>query len=326
MASAGHGNEAHGGPPSGRVLTYSELFLDEALTHLEHEEHARIIGEKKSYLNSGFFWIRVFIFFGAWIFIAERLISFSTRQDKSKDPALSLKAYAMAPLSTFVFALTLTFASFDWVMSLMPGWYSTIFGVTIFSGSVVAIMAALIVVSLSLKNHGILGDSVNVEHYHDLGKLMFGFTCFWAYVSFSQFFLIWYASIPEETVFYHLRWSDGPWKNVGLFIVAGHFVIPFWFLMSRNIKRRIPLLQMAAAWMLFMHLVEVYWLILPNYAAARHISAASPEALAFHWLDAACVLGVGGIFLAMVFFRMTKHPVIPVGDPRLPRALKFENF
>lgn len=326
-AAAGHeGGHGEHGAPSGHIRTYSELFSEEGINELEHHEHMEIMSRKATFLDQKFFWFRVLVYFASWIFIAQRLFKFSTDQDKSKNPANSMKSYAMAPLSTFVFALTLTFASFDWVMSLLPNWYSTIFGVTIFAGSVVTIMATLILVSLSLKKNGILGDAVNTEHYHDLGKLMFGFTCFWAYVSFSQFFLTWYASIPEETVFYHLRWSDGPWKPVCLFIVGGHFLFPFWLLMSRNIKRRVPVLAFAAAWMLFMHLVEVYWLVLPNYAAARHLSAADPNALSFHWLDIACLLGVGGVYLALVFFRMTQHPVVPVGDPRLARSLKFENF
>src|SRR5207253_2705343 len=139
-----------------------------------------------------------------------------------------------------LFALTITFAAFDWIMSLDPMWYSTIFGVVIFAQSTVVNMAMLILVTMLLKRSGILGNAVHEEHYHDMGKLMFGWLVFWAYVSFSQFFLIWYGNIPEELSFYHLRWNDngGTWRNVGLALIILRFAIPFWFVMSRNIKRR----------------------------------------------------------------------------------------
>ena len=282
----------------------------------EHRIHEEVMAKKAPYLNRTFFIVRAVIYLLVWSFLATRLFGFSTRQDTTQDPKLTVAAQRFAPGATILFALTLTFAAFDWIMSLNPAWFSTIFGVTIFAGSVVAMYATLIVVTMGLRESGLIKDAITVEHFHDLGKLMFGFLIFWAYVSFSQFMLIWYAALPEETTFYHLRWDVGPWKSVSLFIVFAHFVVPFFLILSRNTKRRLPILRLGAMWLLAMHAVEMYWLIMPNYAHGE---------VSLHWLDATCLLGVGGIYLAAVFHRMTKHPLIPVGDPRLSRALSFEN-
>jgi hypothetical protein len=201
-------------------------------------------------------------------------------------------------------------------MSLDPFWYSTIFGVVIFACSAVVNMANLIVVTLILRNKGPLKDAVTVEHFHDMGKLMFGWLVFWAYVSFSQFFLIWYAGIPEEIAFFHRRWTDnaGTWKLLGIGLVAVKFAVPFWLVMSRNVKRRVGALAFGAVIILVMHVLEMYWYVMPNLGA-----------FAPHWLDIASLLGVGGIYLGAVLHAMAGNSLVPIGDPRLVRALKFEN-
>jgi hypothetical protein len=201
-------------------------------------------------------------------------------------------------------------------MSLLPTWFSTIYGVTIFAGSVVCMYATMIVVTQSLRDAGHLKNAINVEHYHDLGKLLFGFLVFWAYVSFAQFMLIWYAAIPEETTFFHHRWDVGPWMWVSLAIVVVHFVVPFFLLLSRNVKRRTWAVKIGALWLIGMHVVEMYWQVMPYFGGGE---------ISLHWMDFACLLGVAGTYLAVVFYRMTKYPLIPIGDPRLARSLAFEN-
>lgn len=275
----------------------------------------KVAAKKRPWLNRNAFLVRAVIYFAIWLFLATRLFGFSTSQDSSKDPKLTLAAQSFAPGGTILFGLSLTFAAFDWLMSLNPGWYSTIFGVTIFAGSVVAIFATLILVTMALRDDGLLKDVLKVEHFHDMGKLLFGFMVFWAYVNFSQFMLIWYASLPEETVYFHLRWDVGPWKNISLAIVFLHFVVPFFTIVSRNAKRRLSILRIGAIILLAMHCVEMYWIVMPNYKGGES---------SFHWMDAACFLGVGGLYLALVFNRMTKHPLIPIGDPRLARSLHHE--
>lgn len=290
----------------------------EAAQHEAHGIiHQQIIAKKKPYLNQSFFLVRVVIYFAVWILLAVKLFGYSTEQDKSKSPELTLKAQRFAPLGAVLFALTLTFAMFDWVMSLEPTWFSTIFGVVMFATGVISSLSVLILFTLALKRSGPLEGAVTIEHYHDLGKLLFGFLVFWAYVSFSQFMLIWYAALPEETTFFHNRYDVAPWKTISYAIVLFHFVLPFFWLMSRWFKRNLGRLQIGALIVLVMHVVEMYWYVMPNLSIGHPVS--------FHWMDLMCLLAVGGIYAGFVLFRMTKFPLVPVGDPRLERSLQFQN-
>ena len=297
VAAEGHG--AHGDP--------------HALIH--HE----VMEAKAPYLNKSFFLIRAALYFLIWGFLATKFFDLSASQDKSKDPQLTLRAQRLAPAATFLFALSLTFAAFDWIMSLEPSWFSTIFGVVIFACGVVSSYAVIILVTLAMrKTGGPLEGAITVEHYHDLGKLMFGFLVFWAYVQFSQFMLIWYAALPEETTWFHNRWDHAPWSTVTTFVIVGHFVVPFFWLLSRNFKRNLGRLQVGAAFLLLMHVVDMYWFVMPNVFQGK-------DGFSFHWLDIACLLGVGGVYCAFVFRHMTKHALVPIGDPRLQRSLHFQN-
>lgn len=278
----------------------------------------KIIEKKRPYLNQTFFLIRVAIYFSVWVLLAVRLFGHSTAQDKSKDKKLTLSMQRFAPPATFLYGITLTFAAFDWIMSLEPTWFSTIFGVIIFACGVVSSLAVIILVTLALRASGPLKGAVTIEHYHDLGKLMFGFLVFWAYVQFSQFMLIWYAALPEETTFYHNRWAHAPWDTVSLALILVHFVVPFFWTISRTFKRNVGRLQIGAAIILVMHVVDMYWFVMPNYLLGQ-------PGFSFHWLDAACLLAVAGIYGAFVFNRMTQHALVPVGDPRLERSLQFLN-
>lgn len=322
--SAEHGEGEHGGHGGHHEHVAGQRLSEE---QIEHTLHTEVMESKRAFLSPGFFGVRAVIYFLFWGLISQWLFRNSTRQDTTKDPLLTAKSQGMAPAITFGLALTTTFAAFDWVMSLLPNWYSTIFGVQIFATTMVAIFSVLTLMAYGLRASGASGNTITTEHFHDLGKLLFGFNVFWAYISFSQFFLIWYASIPEETVFFHLRWSEGPWKSVSLAILFLHFVLPFALLLSRNTKRYAgqKVLVLAAALLLTMHVVEMYWLVMPNYAAARGIGPRMAESLAPHWMDLACLLGVVGVYGAAVFYRMSQHPVVPVGDPRFGRSKRFEN-
>jgi hypothetical protein len=311
----GHG-EGPGAPTAGRPLTQREI---------EHEAHGELLGKKSPYLNKSFFFARAALFLLAWAFIAWRMLSNSLSQDADKDKEWTRKAQRMAPWAIPVMALTSTFAAFDWYMSLLPSWYSTMFGVYLFAMGMVAFFATLNLVVMWLRKQGVLGEMVTVEHFHDTGKLLFGFNCFWAYIAFCQFFLIWYAGIPEEAEFYHLRWGEGPWKNVSIAIAILHFAVPFVLLMSRNVKRHFSGLASGAALLIVMHVVECYWLILPNYARATGVEPGEAHAFAPHLLDVLCLVGVGGVYFAAVLWRMSQHPLIAIGDPRLDRSRKFEN-
>lgn len=280
--------------------------------------HAQILAKKEPYLNVPFFSVRAIIYFVVWALLGFTYLGYSTKEDKSKNPEWTLKAQRLAPVATILFGFTLTFAAFDWLMSLDPAWFSTIYGVYIFSMSVVSSLATIILLAMALRDAGPLKNVVTVEHFHDLGKLMFGFNVFWAYIGFSQMMLIWYAALPEETTFYHMRWDDGSWATVSMVVLLGHFVVPFLFLISRNVKRRLPLLRVGAVLMLCMHVIDMYWTVMPNYTQ-------SALSVMDFVVGAACVVGIGGVYFAWVFFQMTKHALIPIGDPRLQRSIAFQN-
>lgn len=286
-------------------------------SHSEAEEalHHRLMEHKAVYLNKPFFYVRAAVYLIVWVLLASLYVRWSTSQDATGDPRLTKKMRSRSPLGLALFGLTLTFAAFDWLMSLEPAWYSTIFGVVLFAGAAMAIHALLILLALGLKATGDLDHSVNKEHFHDLGKMMFGFNCFWAYVSVSQYLLIYYAGIPEEATYYHHRWQDGSWQAVSIVLVVGHFALPFVLLMSRVVKRRLAWLGVGAAWMLVMHLVDLYWLVMP-YAS---------DAVSVHWLDVTCLMTTLGLYFSLVFRKMLGVPLVPVRDPRLARSLRFHN-
>ncbi len=308
----------HNRPPSAGSGTPVHVQVgrgpDERADHVEHEE---VMKSKNWYLNQTFFFGRLMAYFIIWYVLGFFLLKWSTDQDKSKDMGLTVKLARFSAPGIVLLTLTLTFAAFDWIMSLDPTWYSTIFGVTFFAGSMVCIFATLILVFLGFRNNGLLTKEVTVEHYHDLGKLLFGFMCFWAYVCFSQFMLIWYATIPEEVTFYHHRWDAGVWRNISLALIVLHFMVPFVFIMSRNIKRNLGLLRIGATLLITMHVIDIYWLIMPN---VPHQATFSPN-----FIDIFGFLGPVGIFLAVAFRRMNEYPILPVGDPRLQRSIHFVN-
>ena len=197
--------------------------------NLYHWSHTDILAEnhvlqgKAAYLNTPFFIIRTVFYFAVWIFLTRALYKLSIAQDKEYDENRTMRLHRISAPGMVAFAFTFTFASFDWLMSLNASWYSTAFGVYIYSGSVLSCLAFLTLTVIYLQRRGYLKDIITLEHYHDLGKLLFTFVVFWAYIAFAQYFLIWYGNIPEETQWYHARWG-GPWSVISMLLVFGHFV------------------------------------------------------------------------------------------------------
>lgn len=280
------------------------------------EGGSAVLRSKAPFLNTPFFLTRAVIYFVGWSAIALYFARTSRRQDETKDAALSIRLKRLAGPALIVVALTQTFASIDWVMSLDPEWYSTMFGVYWFAGSFVSFFAFLTLMVMALKRWGLLTDVVSVEHYHDLGKMLFAFTVFWAYIGFSQYFLIWYGNIPEETVFFRHR-LHGSWWSVSFLLSFGHFIVPFFFLMPRSVKRNAKLLTIGAAWMLLMHLVDVIWLVVPTL---------HPEGFHIGLSDILALVAVSGLFKGTLFRLLSGAPLVPVGDPRLSESLSFENM
>jgi hypothetical protein len=289
---------------------------DEAAHEEEHAHtaqeaalHHAVLEKKTGYLNTTGWVARGIGYLIVWCLIALAYFGWSRRQDEDRDPKHTVRMQSLAAPSLILFAGALTFAAFDWVMSLEAAWFSTIFGVIIFAGSAVSILALTILIGLSLYKRGLVGNAINPEHFHDLGKLMFGFICFWTYVQFSQWMLIWYAGIPEEATWFHKRWEGG-WQFVCYLLIFGHFVAPFVLLISRVQKRALRWLQVMCFWVIFMHIVDIYWFVLPQ-AGSFHVQPADIGALLF----------VGGVFFAYVFWQLGRVPLLPVGDPRLQRSL-----
>ena len=284
-------------------------------SHVEAMEHDALLAGKAAFLNPGFFTLRMVVYFAIWIALAVFFFRTSTRQDAGGDPALTRRMEVVAAPGMVVFALSLNFASFDLLMSLDPHWFSTIFGVYYFSGAVIGICAFLPLLLMWLQGAGRVPNAVTVEHYHDLGKLLFAFIVFWAYIAYSQYMLIWYGNLPEETGWFLKRQSNG-WEWVSLLLLFGHFLLPFLLLISRHVKRRPALLGIAALWMLAMHYVDLFWLAVPEF---------SPDAVRFGPVDLLALLGLGGLFVAGVALWLRRVPVIPEGDPRLAESMAFEN-
>ena len=279
-------------------------------------EHDALLQWKAPYLNVPFFLIRAAVFFGSWSFIALLYYRGSRSQDATGDPGVSARLRLLAGPSIIVLALTQTFASFDWIMSLTPHWYSTMFGVYFFAGSFVGFIALLSVVVAAMRGAGLLDTVVTPEHLHDVGKFLFAFTAFWAYIAFSQFFLMWYGNLPEETVWFKTR-MEGSWLPVSLFLMAGHFGAPFFYLMGRTVKRNGTTLAVGGAWVLTMHFVDLYWQVMPTL---------HPEGFRPSVLDVAALVTVGGCFVAAVSWVMRRQALVPLRDPRLAESLAFENM
>ena len=277
-----------------------------------HTDH--LLAWKAPFLNTPFFLVRAAIYFAAWSAIALLWLRGSRAQDATGDVAISLRLRRRSGPALLVLAITQTFASIDWIMSLTPKWFSTAFGVYFFSGAMVSFFSLLAIAAVVLRN-GPLRDVISVEHLHDVGKLVFAFVCFWAYIGFCQYFLIWYANLPEETGWYHVRLS-GAWKSLTMALAIGHFVIPFLFLMGRTVKRRGAGLLLGAGWVLLMHLLDIYWLVMPSL----HEAGARPGLL-----DAATFLAVGGVFTGAVGWLLARQPLVPLRDPRLAESLALEN-
>ncbi len=306
------------------VLFIPLLFGMHDLYHWTHEDlydpaspnYDEILAGKRVYLNTPFFLLRLAFYFFVWTVIAYKLYTLSVRQDVEADPQVPALQRRVSAWGLPLTGVTTAFASFDLLMSLDPHWFSTIFGVYFFSGSLLAALCLIALTAIVLQRGGMLRYVVTAEHYQDLGKLMFGFVVFWAYIAFSQYMLIWYGNIPEETVWYRYRFEHG-WYYHSAALLFLHFVLPFLILLPRAPKRSIPVMSVMAVWLMIMHWFDLHWIAMP---VLHHDHAG------FHWLDFTCWLGLLLLFVGALFWRLSRHPLVPQRDPRLARSLRFENY
>lgn len=284
-------------------------------THKSIVNSSELLKGKTAYLNIPFFIIRSLGIFIIWWVFYYFIIRNSRKQDSSKDQLLTKKNVNISSGFIPVFGLSITAIAFDWMMSLEPNWFSTIFGVYYFSGTVWCALAALTLIVILLNERGYLHKKIDSEHYYTLGLLMFAFTVFWAYIAFSQYLLIWYADLPDETIWFMHRWI-GPWKIVSLAIVFTHFIFPFFYLLSYKVKMQAKKLKFIAIWILCAHLLDLYWLVMPGMPSNGY-------QYYFSWTD--LVFPIAGVGLLILIFKSLsqKYNLLPIGDPKLQRGLDF---
>ncbi len=273
-----------------------------------------VLQHKARYLNVPFFTARTIAYFAIWALLIFFLNRWSKLQDQSGDLMLTRRLRQLSGPSLVIYVLTLTFASVDWVMSLDPHWYSTIYGVLFVVGQGLLTLAFAIVVVARLSQHPPLSEVMGAKHFHDLGNLMFAFVLLWAYVSFSQFLIIWSGNLPEEIPWY-LHRLHGGWQWLSLALVVFHFALPFVLLLSRKTKRRVELLVKVAVGMIVMRFLDLFWLIAPSFHT---------EAFALHWLDVAAPVGIGGLWIAYFVRQLKDRPLLPLRDPRVEIAFSHK--
>jgi hypothetical protein len=293
-----------------------------------------VLEHKAGWLNPAFFSFRIAAYFAIWIGMAVFFSGQSLKQDGDGDFAHTASMRRWSGLSMIIFSVTTALASFDLLMSLEPHFFSTIFGVYFFAGCVISIYASLALIARALQGSGRLTHSITVEHYHDLGKLLFAFIFFWGYIAFSQFMLIWYANLPEETEWFQPRMQLSNehgfgygWLYLGLLIF--HFCVPFVSLLSRWTKRlsvnllgrQVPILSLFALWMLAMHWADLYGLVMPSYSLLRE----EVPVMNIHPVDLLNFIGIGGMFVAAAAHRARDINLIPIKDPSLGDSLRFHN-
>lgn len=271
--------------------------------------HDEILRHRASYMNTDMFVARAVFYFAVWSLLALLLSRWSGQQDQEPGRDLRPRLRGWSSAGLLLYALTITLASIDWVMSLDPHWSSTIYGMLFMAGQCLSALCVAVGMVALLGRFPPLSKVVHPEVFHDLGKLVLTFVILWAYFAFSQLLIIWSGNLPEEISWYRHRWSGG-WQVVGLLLVLLHFALPFALLLSRDLKRAARRLALLAGVILAMRAVDLFWLVEPNFAS-NHAS--------FHlsWLDLAAPIAIGGIWMAAFVRELQKRPVLPLHDPEL---------
>ena len=292
-------------------------------THDDHVQADEILRHKAIYLNTPFFIGRTVFYFLVWIGLAWVLNRLSARQDTG-DLGANMPLQRWSGAGLVIYAMTITFAGIDWIMSLNPHWYSTLFGFLMMGGQGLAALAFTIIISTFLVRREPMVGLLRPHHFHDLGKLMFAFVMLWAYFNFSQYLLTYAANLIEEIPYMIARTSHG-WQYLALFLVVFHFAVPWLLLLSRQTKRTPERLVIIAAWILFMRYADLFMMVTPEFSSEGpnlHLLAGEHESHFFvHWLDLAAPLAIGGLWLWMFFGELRKRPLLAVGDPYLAESL-----
>ena len=278
-----------------------------SLYEWSHEEVVAqdiILQHKSPYLNSTFFVARAAGYFALWLILGYLLNRWSAEQDSTGDPSIVKRFQHLSGPGLIIYALTITFAATDWVMSLEPHWFSTIYGMMFMVGQTLTTLAFVIAILALLADKPPLSNFLKPEILNDLGNLLFAFIMLWAYLSFSQYIIIWSGNLPEEIPWY-LRRSHGGWQWIAVALALFHFAIPFFLLLVRRYKRRRQVISAIAVAVVVMRLVDLMWLVVPAHEPAFHV----------HWLDLATLAGIGGLWVAGFSRQLRKRSLLPLGDP-----------
>jgi len=283
-------------------------------THVETVRNDPILSQKVLYLNVPFFLARAALYFGLWILMARLLTRWSRQLDETGDPALGLRMRKLSGIGLVLYGLTVTFAAFDWLMSLEPHWFSTIYGALFMVGQGLSTLAFTAIALHWLAGEGTLHGRVGPQQFHDVGNLMFAFVILWTYMSFGQFLIIWSGNLYEET-FWFLDRRYGGWLWVSIFLFLGNFLLPFLLLLMKSNKRRPRILSGIALWVLATRLVDIHWQIAPSFHEQLHVSL----------LDLALPVAIGGLWIALFLKNLTAASLFPSRDPRVAVAYREED-
>jgi hypothetical protein len=269
-----------------------------------------MIAAKAAYLNTKFFLARALFYFVVWTLMSQLLLKWSREQDQSGDPVYAKKLSVLSGGGLVVYALTVNFSITDWLMSVNPHWFSTMWGPLFMVGQALAALALTINVLVLLMGSAPMDRVLSASHFHDLGKLLFAFLMLWAYLTFSQFLIVYSANLAEEVPHYLVR-SQGGYQYVTIALIFLHFIVPYSLLLSRDLKRGITRLRLIAAWLILMRIVDYYWQVVPEWHETLSVSV----------VDLALPIALGGIFLTLYAMRLKSQPLLPLHDAGLEKAL-----
>lgn len=264
------------------------------------------VGHKAVYLSQPFFIGRTLLYFAIWFFSGFTILRMANEHERTGDPALFRRIKARSAPALLVFVLTTTYAFIDWIMSLEPEWYSTIYAWMFTVGQVLLTFAFLVSVLVLLSKREPFASFLTRQHYHDIGNLILAFTMLWAYMSFAQFLIIWAENLPDEIPWYVRRFSGG-WGYIAWTIAIFHFCVPFYLLLMRFVKKNPSRLRALAMWIILVRILDVFWIVVPAFRQ---------RGLEFYWTDLAALIGLGGIWLAFYIRNLKARPLLAARDPR----------
>ncbi len=301
--------------PYATVLALPIVAYAHDVFHWTHHDVVmadEILRGKASYLNMKFFTGRFISVLLVW-FVYYSIVTYNSyKQDKTQDQKHTRLNVKLSTIFIPLFAISITMFSVDWIMSLEPHWFSTMFGVYYFSGTALTSLAVITFFVVTLGERGYFSFKITPDHYYSFGAFLFAFTCFWAYIAFCQFLLIWYANIPEETFWYMARWKGG-WEYVGVLLILVRFWIPFFALSSRSSKMNLKRLKTMSVWIAASHFIDLYWLIMPTHY----------KTVSLGWQEFVFPIISFGIIVLVFFNEAKKKNLVPIGDPKLQRGIDF---